>query len=211
MNPIPETRPSLLLRLRDAGNNEAWEAFVQVYTPLIYGYCLRRDLQDADAADVAQDVMATVVSAIRTFEYDPARGSFRGWLLTVTRSRMLNHLARRGRNPAASVHRPGAGADPTAELEGQPTADESERWELGYRRRLFDWASDKVRQEVEPRTWRAFWLTAIEQQDGERTAAETGLSVGAVYVARSRVTARLRDLIASVANDPPDVAPYLRP
>jgi len=99
MRETPLTRPSLLLRIRDVGNHEAWEQFVEIYTPLVYGFCRSRGLQDADAADVAQESMRAVAQAIGKFEYDPQRGKFRNWLLTVVQSKLHNFLAQQQRQP----------------------------------------------------------------------------------------------------------------
>src|SRR5438552_19010705 len=83
MSDSPGTRPSLLVRIRDPGDREAWRQFVALYAPLIHGLCRRRGLQDADAADLTQEVLRTVALAAPALHYDPARGSFRGWLYTV--------------------------------------------------------------------------------------------------------------------------------
>ena len=90
MIPADATRPSLLIAIRDAGNQTAWNEFVALYTPLVYGHCVRRGLQVADAADVAQEVLKAVAGAIGRFEYDRRKGSFRAWLLTVTRRKLAN-------------------------------------------------------------------------------------------------------------------------
>src|SRR3954467_4923767 len=93
----PQTRPSLLVRIRDAGDRAAWLQFVEIYAPLVYRFARQRGLQDADAADLAQEVLQAVAAAGRRLEYDPARGTFRGWLFTVARNRLHNFLARRRR------------------------------------------------------------------------------------------------------------------
>ena len=203
MNPDAPTRPSLLLQIREPANHAAWEAFVRIYTPLIHGYCRRHDLQDADAADVAQEVMRSVMTAIRRFEYDPGRGSFRGWLLTVTRNKVNTFLASRARRPEAASESTLVGR-----LDAQARATEEDRWDHDYRQRVFEWASERVQQEVRPATWQAFSLTALDDCSAETAAAATGLTPGAVYVARSRVTARLRELVSSVADDPSEAIPY---
>jgi DNA-directed RNA polymerase specialized sigma24 family protein len=87
------TRASLLLRLRETHNAAAWEQFVEIYTPIIFGFCRNQRLQDADAADVSQEVMRAVARAMEKFEYDRQRGKFRNWLLTVTRSKLSNFSA----------------------------------------------------------------------------------------------------------------------
>src|SRR5437764_15234745 len=97
MNPSPHTRPSLLVRLRDTADHEAWRQLVELYAPLVYRFLRRRGLQDADAADLTQEVLRSVASAIDSFEYDPRRGSFRGWLFTVARNKLHSFLKRQQR------------------------------------------------------------------------------------------------------------------
>src|SRR5438552_10952747 len=90
MAEIPPTRASLLLRLGDPGDAEAWREFVDLYTPLVYGYARKQGLQDADAADLSQEVLGTVAGAMGRFQYDPGRGAFRNWLFTVVRRKLAN-------------------------------------------------------------------------------------------------------------------------
>ena len=90
MTESPTTRLSLLMRLRDAHDRLAWEQFVGLYAPLVYGFARRKGLQDADAADIAQDVLTSVAQQMRQWEFDPLRGSFRGWLFTIARNRLKN-------------------------------------------------------------------------------------------------------------------------
>src|SRR5262245_51653629 len=90
MAEIPLTRASLLLRLRDPGDAEAWREFVELYTPLVYGYARKQGLQEADASDLCQDVLGAVVGAVGRLEYDPARGAFRNWLFTVVRRKLTD-------------------------------------------------------------------------------------------------------------------------
>lgn len=182
------TRPSLLLRIRDAGDRQAWAEFVEIYAPLIYGYARRRGLQDADAADLLQDVLAAVAGAARRFDYDADRGSFRGWVLTVTRRALHHLLDRRRRQPR------GTGDTGVAELlEEQPDRDEErEGWDREHRQRVFAWAAHRVRRETQPPTWEAFWRTAVEGRPAPQVAAELGMPVGAVYTARCRVLDRVK-------------------
>ena len=90
----PETRPSLLLRIRDAQDHAAWVEFVEVYAPLVHAYARTRGLQDADAADVTQDVLQAVANHAERFDYDPSRGSFRGWLFRITLNKLRDQVAR---------------------------------------------------------------------------------------------------------------------
>src|SRR3954471_1163051 len=88
----PATRASLLVRIRDGHDAAAWREFVQTYAPVVYGFARRRGLQDADAADLMQEVFRSVAGAAGRLEYDPKRGSFRGWLYTVTRNKIFSFL-----------------------------------------------------------------------------------------------------------------------
>jgi RNA polymerase sigma-70 factor (ECF subfamily) len=187
--------------LRDARNAEAWEQFVDIYAPLVHGFCRRRGLQEADAADVAQDVMTVVAQAIRKFEYDPQKGKFRNWLLTVVRSKFNNFVARQRRQPEP------VGVS-TLELQltaAATEASDASGWEEDYYRRIFHWAAERIRGEFSESTWQAFWRTGVEGRDGKDVADALGLSIGAVYTAKCRVIARLREEIQSV--DEEDAAP----
>jgi len=193
MADAPLTQPSLLVRLADARDREAWARFVEIYAPLIYGHARRSGLQDADAADLTQDVLRTVAGAIGRFEYDPSRGSFRGWLFTVVRNLLRNFLASRKRHLQGSGE-PGH----QAFLESQPDHDNqlAEAWDHEYQQRLFMWAAEQIRRDFQEHTWQAFWQTAIEGRSVKDVAARLGMTVGAVYVSKSRVLARLREQIA---------------
>lgn len=196
MSASTPTRPSLLLALRDLRDDQAWAEFVTLYTPLIYGHCVRRGLQDADAADVAQEVLKSVAGAMGNFDYDPERGSFRGWLLTVVRSKLNRFLSRQSRLPLTP------GDTQVKDLAGAPSVDEDDAaWEAECRERLFHWACARVQGEFQERTWQAFWQTAVAARSVTQVAAELGLSAGAVYIARSRVIARLRTEIAAAGGE----------
>ena len=198
MAEIPPTRASLLVRLRDSGDEAAWKEFVELYTPLVYGYARKQGLQDADAADLCQDVLRAVAGAVGRLEYDPQRGSFRNWLFTVVRRKLA-------RWRTAQQNRTRGSGDPAVNqlLEQCPAPAEGEadgdaEWEAAWRDRLFAWACEQVRRDVRAVTWQAFWRTAIEDQPGRQVAADLGLTIAAVYSAHSRVLARLRELIQSV-------------
>jgi len=196
MNQSPETRPSLLLRIRDFRDEEAWNQFIELYAPLIYGYLRKRNVQDADAGDLTQDVLSSVTTAANEFTYNPQKGSFRGWLLTVTRNKLLNFISRNKRLA-------GAGDTKVQQVIEAQTAEEDDRteWDLEYERRLFDWAAEKVRPEFQDSTWKAFWMTAVENQNAAEVARDLNVSVGSVYVSKSRVTSRLREVVDSVVDE----------
>jgi RNA polymerase sigma-70 factor (ECF subfamily) len=193
MAEIPPTRASMLVRLRDPRDGAAWRQFVDLYGPLVYGYLRKQGLQDADAADLSQDVLGAVSGAVGRLEYDPARGAFRNWLFTLVRNRLSNwrrEQAHRAR---------GSGDTATHELLEQcaaPGGVEGE-WQSDWERRMVAWACAQARAQVSDITWQAFWRTAVAGQPGKQVAADLGLSVAAVYHARSRVLARLKELVRS--------------
>lgn len=190
----PLTRASLLVQLRDGSNHAAWQEFINVYGPVVYGFARNRGLQDADAADLVQDVMRSVMSAIGRFDYDRHQGTFRGWLFTITRNKLFNFLSARRVRPQAS------GDSGTSRLLAeQPDAtDESDQWELEYQRRLAAVAMERVKAEFQEKTWRAFWLTAVEGAAAADAARQVGISPGAVYVAKSRVLARIKEEVETI-------------
>src|SRR5947209_9941369 len=176
MADFPATRASLLVRLRDPLDGAAWGRFVDLYAPLIYGYLRKQGLQDADAADLCQEVLAAVAGAVGRLEYDPARGAFRNWLFTVVRRKLADWRD-------AQRHRACASGDSATQqlLEQNPApGDPATEWEAEWERRVFAWACDQVRRDVSDATWQAFWRTAFQGQPGKQVAADLGLSVAAV-------------------------------
>ena len=198
MENSPQTRPSLLVRLRDARDREAWRQFVEVYAGIVYGFLRNRGLQDADAADLTQDVLLVVAAAIDRLDYDPSRGTFRGWLFTVTRHQLSKFLDRRKRQPQGTGDT--AGQIRLDEEPGrEPTLDQL--WDQEYDRHVFTWATQRVRVGFEESTWQAFWGTAMEGKSAQAVADALGMSVGAVYVARSRVSGRLKEEIRQLQGE----------
>ena len=190
MAEAPLTRATLLVRLKDSEDDGAWTEFVQLYGPVVYGFARKRGLQDSDAADMVQEVLRSVARNAERMEYDPKRGTFRGWLYTVTRNKIYNFLSSQKRRPRAtgdttSQERLESYADPSNEAEAD--------WELEYQRRLSSKAVDRVKHEFQPATWQAFWGTAVEGRQALEVGAALKMTTGAVYVAKSRVLARLRD------------------
>lgn len=188
------TRPTLLLRLRESGDEESWAEFVEIYTPLVHRYCLNRGLQPADADDIVQDVMRSLFRALRDFHYDPARGSFRSWLYTVTRHEVNRHLKRLSKLP-----RTGNSTTLVLKIEETPDPREERDWDLEYRRQMFAWAAESIRAEFSETHWQAFTRTTLDGADPAEVGEELGLSRAAVYIAKSRIVKRLRDKISSVA------------
>jgi RNA polymerase sigma-70 factor (ECF subfamily) len=196
MDQTPDTRASLIVKLRDPADSAAWREFVALYEPLVLQLARRKGLQDADARDLCQEVFRVVAGAVERWE--PDRGSFRGWLSRIARNLLINFLTRR------QFQLRGSGSSSVQELlEAQPASDPSATvlFEAEYRRRLFRWAAEETRGQFTPATWQAFWQTAVDGRAPSEVAAALGLSVGAVYIARSRVLAGLRRRIAQLGDE----------
>ena len=194
------TRPSLLIRVRDPQDAEAWGQFVALYGPLIYQFARKQGLQDADAADLTQIVLQAVIDAMKRLDYDPERGSFRGWLYKVVRNQLSKFRAQERKTPRGS-----GDSDTRRILDELPDGDPGtiELWDREYERQLFLWAGERVRARCDAASWQAFWRTAVDGRGAQEVARSLGLSVGAVYTARSRILDRVRKEIRQAQGDEP--------
>jgi RNA polymerase sigma factor (sigma-70 family) len=192
----PTTRQSLVLRLRNLEDENAWAEFIQLYEPLVFRLARSKGLQDADAQDLCQELFSAVAAAIE--RWDPAKGKFRAWLFRITRNLVVNFLVRQGRQAR------GSGRTSILELlEAQPLRDAGAEAEFAaeFKRRAFHWAAGQAQAQFAESTWQAFWRTGVENQPVAEVAADLGLSPGAVYIARSRVLARLRECVEQLTQD----------
>jgi RNA polymerase sigma factor (sigma-70 family) len=182
-SPSSQTSPTLLGRLgHDPTDQEAWSVFVRRYGPKIYSWCRRWGLAEADAEEVAQNVLAHLARKLRHFVYDPAR-SFRAWLRTVTRHAWSDFIDDRKRCAA------GSGDSQVLELlQSVPARDDLvARLEEEYDRELLDEALVRVRLRVTPERWEVFRLTAIDGLSGAEVAQRLAMKVATVYTTRSKV------------------------
>jgi RNA polymerase sigma-70 factor (ECF subfamily) len=192
----PTTRPSLLLRLRDPGDRAAWAEFVDLYAPVVFGFARNQGLQEADAADLTQDVFRSVTGAIGRFDYRPADGGFRAWLFEIVKNQLRSHFRRTIR----AARRGGGGGVALDELPA-PAEPPEDVWEREWRREAFARACEAVRGQVAAATWEAFHRTAVLGQSGREAAAALGVSSAAVYLSRARVLARLREYVAGLERE----------
>ncbi len=187
-----ETCETLIRRLPNAADVEAWDVFVEIYEPLLFRIGRVRGLQQADCEDLVQEVLAAVAKAVGNWVADEKRGSFRVWLFRIASNLAVNFLAR------AKHRRLGSGDSQIARLLEELPAnvgDSSELFLNEYRRELFRWAAERVHGQVSEQQWRAFWLTTVEGHAIAAVAQEHGMTVGSVYIARSRITERIRNMI----------------
>lgn len=198
MNITPTTRASLLFRLRDWQDHEAWVEFVSLYEPVVYRLLRRHGLQDADAREVMQDLLLAVSRSIDRWDPAKERGSFRGWLRQVTRNLVINWLKQRQRRAVAT-----GGSDLQVMLDNLPadSGPETVDFDQELRRALFQQAAEQVREDVQPATWQAFWETAVIGTSPADAAIKLRMSAGAIRVAKCRVLARLQAAVKQREED----------
>jgi RNA polymerase sigma-70 factor (ECF subfamily) len=188
-----------LLQLARAKDEASWQRIVYLYSPLVYSWCRRYGLQDADTLDVSQDVFRSVFLHLDGFRRDRPGDSFRKWLKTITRNRALDTVRRAGRVPVALIESdaPDLAAESSLseEVDSDPAEQESERT-IVLRRAL-----EMVRTEFEPQTWDAFWRVTVEETPAADVATALGVSANVVYLSKSRVLRRLGDLFAELIED----------
>ncbi len=183
-----ETRQSLLFRAQ-SGEADAWKDLTDLYRPLIIGWLLRQGVPAVDLEDLSQDVLLTVVKHLPTFEHSGHRGAFRSWLRTIVCSRTSNYWRATGASTQASG---GSGATAALQQIEDPDSDLNRQWDHEHDRYIIRCLLDLIEAEFEPPTLRAFRRLALEEASGAEVAEELGMSVAAVYVAKSRVLQRIR-------------------
>lgn len=191
MTQPPETRISLIGRLHDRADTAAWAEFVQIYQPMIQRIAQKRGLQYADAAEVTQEVLTRVSNAVDRWDPDPKKGTFRGWLYRMTRNLTIDHI-RRNKSPKMKRD-----SDSNFDLNqlAEPSPDESQEFQVEYERQLFNWAAAQVKSLFKPANWQAFWMSTVEGKSIEEVSKTLGMQRGAIYVARSRVMAKVASVI----------------
>lgn len=188
MRSLPATRYSLILRLRDREDADAWNQFIEIYEPIVHRMMLGAGLQSADAIEQTQEVMAAVAEAINRWTPDANKGKFRTWLYRVSRNLLADFWKQSQRTPRTGVN------EETLELAAD-RVDAS--FDTEFERHAFLVAAKQVKPRVEFNTWQAFWQTAVEHRAVEDVARDLGMNPGAVYVARSRIMKKLQDAVRS--------------
>lgn len=192
-----ETSRTLLMRLRQPDDAAAWSEFVERYGPRILAWCRRFHLQESDVSDATQEVLVKLVRALRTFDYDRSRGSFRGWLKTVTENTVRDLVGQWRR--AILARGDTATRSQLAEVEDAAAVRElTESLDREYQLELLAEAERRVRARVKPNTWQAYWLTSIDGRSPADAAAELSMPVSEIYVAKSRVLKMLRECVESL-------------
>lgn len=191
MNPTHErTRASLILRLQDAEDIAAWDEFAAIYGPVVFDVARSRGFQAADAENLVQEVFMAVAGSISPWLQRDDRGSFRAWLLRIARNAAIDMITQRATRSLGCD-----GSEAQVHLANLAAPELSDALDLQYERTVFQWASERVRASVAEHTWQAFWLTSIEELSIEATAAKLKTRPGNIYFARSRVMARIKELV----------------
>lgn len=183
-----QTSFTLLARVRES-DQEAWQGLVSIYGPLVFYWCRQYQLSESDVADIVQEVFLAVHRSIQRFDRDAESGSFRGWLLTITRNKVMDLYRRR-----AGEHTAPGGSDAQRRLRELPDPelsllDSDSSPVLG---RLLHRALERIRDEFAESTWTAFWRVTIDGRSPQDVAEELQVRTSVVYNAKSRVLKRLR-------------------
>jgi RNA polymerase sigma factor (sigma-70 family) len=192
------TRQSLLGRLKDWDDNRSWREFFDTYWRLIFNVALKAGLNRSEAEEVVQETVVSVAKAMKGFQYDPARGSFKGWLLQLTGWRITNQFKkRRGRVPEAETHG-GPPADPAGAWQGERAAppELEQLWESEWEENLLRAAMDRIRRQINPRHFQIFDLCVVQQKPLKEVCAFLDVSAMQVYLARHRVGRLVRQEVA---------------
>lgn len=175
------TRASLLARLKNWKDQSSWEDFFETYWRLIFGVAIKRGLTNSEAQDVVQETMISVAKHMPAFQYDPAIGSFKGWLLNMTRWRIADQLRKRTSAPA------------TLDLNGETSSDMEKVWDDEWEKNLLELATQKARRRLDPKQYLIFDYYVNKGWEPERVADTLSVSINQVYLAKHRVTDAIKE------------------
>jgi RNA polymerase sigma-70 factor (ECF subfamily) len=190
------TRWSLVNRLKDWDDRESWKAFFDLYWKLIYAVARQAGLTDVEAQEVVQETVITVAKKMSGFKADPAFGSFKSWLLQLTRRRIVDQL--RKRPPPGRFKDTPARSDETARtatLERVPDPDSlrlEARWDEEWQKNLVDAALERVKRKVSPKQYQIFYLHVLKRFPAAEVARTLGVNIAQVYLAKHRVAALVK-------------------
>ena len=195
MDELIPTRATLIQRLKDWQDQSSWQVFFDTYWKLIYGVALKGGLTAAEAQDVVQETMISVAKHMPTFEYDPSIGSFKTWLLNMTRWRITDQLRKRG--PFAAAHPAGedtaTGTRTVDKVVDPVSRDLDALWDAEWEKNLLDAALAKVKRQLDPQKYQIFDLYVNKEWAPEKVATRFGISVDQVYLAKHRTTELIKE------------------
>lgn len=183
------TRASLLARLKNLEDQASWQDFFDTYWKLIYGVCLKRGLTPSEAEDVVQETMCEAMKRMPTFNYDRTIGTFKGWLLTMVRWRIVTQF--RKRSPIKNM--PSAGYVSAEDLDKLPANEEFQViWDQQWEKTLFDAAVDRTRRTLDPQKFQIFDLLVNQQLPPNTIAERFGVNLNQIYIIKHRVTQQIK-------------------
>lgn len=184
-----QTRKSLLLRLKELGDDESWREFYSIYGRMIFGYALRYRLSHSEAEDVVQDVCVKLFRQILSFDYSPDQGHFRGWLKTVTKHAVIDYIRRKERRSGhfAEYKRH------TEVLREEKTTAVDDVWEAEWEKAVLDAAMQRVHLRISDQALQVFRLFAVENRPAAEVGETLGVEPNAVYACKHRVLKLIRE------------------
>jgi RNA polymerase sigma-70 factor (ECF subfamily) len=192
----PETRPSLIVKLQGQRNELAWTQFVTDYEPFLRRLIQRQGVPERHLADVTQQVLAAIARSVSGWQDDGNPASFRRWAARVARNVVIKFMTRERRQIG------GQGGTELIDLLNQvPDEASDQQQDSRYEHELIVWAAEQVREEFRASSWQAFWATLIEGRDVADVAAELNVTPGSIYMARSRIMAKIQSKVAEVLGD----------
>ena len=193
------TRPSLLLRVKAWDDSTSWNEFHRLYRKLVYGLARRSGLSHADAEDVTQEVFKRVAETIHAFESNPDRGSFRGWLMNLTRWRITDKFRNQPKNEHHSAKSPDETANRTSTIDRVPDGGNADAdWEKEWQRHLLDAACERIARKVKAQHYKIFDLYIRQQWPVPKIAESLGTNPANVYVIAHRLTKQLKAEVESL-------------
>jgi RNA polymerase sigma factor (sigma-70 family) len=198
------TRRTLLSRLRNLDDQESWRTFFNMYWRLLYSVARKSGLDDLGAQEIVQDTVIVVARQMPEFRYDPARGTFRQWLLRITRRRIIDHLRRIYRQPPRAETAPESldeDEQHAAAIIDQSASAIDAMWEEEWEKSTFDAALAQVRAKVNPRHFQVFDYCVLKEWPASKVAAILGLNTAQVYLAKHRVAQAMKRAVRRVNNE----------
>ena len=197
LSSLEATRHSLLSRLRKHDDRDAWQRFFDTYAGVIHACARKAGLSTTEADEALQETLLSVAKEMPDFRYDPAKGSFKGWLFKVARRRIADQFRRRAQDTRTGEEHPGQ-----LEELPDPAVDPLNRlWEEEWRQNQFQLAIERVRKKVAARQWQMFDLVALKQWPTERVCATLGVNRAQIYMAKMRVERALKDEVRNSSSE----------
>jgi RNA polymerase sigma-70 factor (ECF subfamily) len=198
------TRRTLLSRLRNLDDQESWRTFFDLYWRLLYNVARKSGLDDPGAQEIVQDTVIAVARKMPEFHYDPARGTFRQWLLRITRRRIIDHLRRIYRQPPKAEVAPESldeEEEHAAAITDQSASAIEAAWNEEWEKSTFDAALARVRAAINPRHFQVFDYCVLKEWPASKVAATLGLNAAQVYLAKHRVAQAMKRAVRKINDE----------